>query len=238
MKMPHFLAILIFISFATALKGAEAFSISPMHLRLNTAGGVQVIRLTNTHDRSKSVRLQAFAWTQSDDPAKLEPTQDLLLVPPLFEVEPGEEQIIRIGLRRTFEAEEERTYRIMISEIPSEVDRKEGLNFNLEINMPIFVAPKGASAEPRWSLSEDDTLGSSIVLSNKGNAHVKILSIDMQTTDGIAELVKIGDQGYVFGGEQRRWPIETALAEIKGPVEIKAKTTAGPIEAQVVLPDS
>ena len=208
-----------------------------MHLQLDARGGIQVLKIKNTHDRKKAVRLRGFAWRDSDDASNLDPSDDLLVMPPIFEVEPGSEQIVRIGLRQPAATETEQTYRILISEVPSELDSSEGVNFNLEINLPIFIRPEGAKADPVWSLSDDGERSPALILSNQGNAHIKVLSVALEAPDGGSEAVDIGGKSYLFGGEERRWPLKTTLAELKGPIAVRAQTTAGPLEAVIGRPD-
>lgn len=214
-----------------------AFTLSPMVIKLRSDGGVQTIKVKNPSSEPIDMQLQLFSWEESVDLAALKPTNDLLAMPPIFRVEPGGEQVIRIALRRPLKADVERTYRIVIGEIPSEVNSEEGLGFNLSVSIPLFVRPRDAAAFAEWTI-ENNGDSPHLVLANEGNSYLKVGRITLADNQaGKAVLLEL-DGGYVFGGDSRSWPISSEFAQLKGPVTVKTESNIGLLEATISFPES
>ena len=98
------------------------------------------------------VQVQTFAWPRSPASADLEPTRDLLAVPPVFELAGNAQQIIRVALRGAAAGEREQAYRLLITEVPRGGAPGTGVRFALRLSLPVFVTPAGAEPRPVWSL--------------------------------------------------------------------------------------
>jgi fimbrial chaperone protein len=134
--------------------------------------------------------------------------------------------------------EQEQTYRVLLGEVPSEINPNRGVGLNLTVNLPIFVRPDSAKAIPVWTIAEKTDQGPTLTLINEGDAHVKLTEIAIVSADGNTATPLPRSSSYVFAGEKRTWPLEIALAAIKGSVTVRAETNIGPIEKVVPLPDS
>ena len=98
------------------------------------------------------VQVQTFAWPHGPATAELEPTRDLIAVPPVFELAGNAKQIIRVALRGAAAGGREQAYRLLITEVPRGGAAGTGVRFALRLSLPVFVTPTGAAPRPIWSL--------------------------------------------------------------------------------------
>jgi fimbrial chaperone protein len=97
-----------------------------------------------------------------------------MAMPPIFTLEPGKTQLIRIALRTAKSQIQELTYRIFITEVPDMTERVvEGIRTNLRISVPVFVQPKvRAKPELEWILQRISETDLRLVIKNTGTAHI------------------------------------------------------------------
>lgn len=228
------MAVLVSISSVT---NVNAMSVSPVKVTLKNTGDSEVIRLVNPRNVATTVRIQPYLWKNSASPDDLRPTEDILAVPPIFEIGPGDEQVIRVALRKPNDSRREQTYRMLISEVPSEVDDTAGVQVNFRVNMPIFVAPTGARPEPQWRLEPDPDGVAELVLNNDGSAHLQVTDLSLTKSSDDQAIFNTKSAGYIFAGEKRSWLLDVEASDLKGPLNLTAETNRGPIEAVVTLPE-
>jgi len=179
-----FLALLLSSGFANA----AAVDVNPVRVDLTRTGVSAELRIRNEDSIPVSMDVVAMQWTQSDlGEDQLVPTDEVLAVPPIFTVQPGAEQIVRVAMLGKPALEAERAFRLLITELaPPEGARGSGLTMRLQISMPVFVAPQGGSAVPDIKvLSVERTeQGSYVSLRNDGNGHVKLQSVTITGSAG------------------------------------------------------
>ena len=119
-------AFLIF-SVLLATTGYASLNISPLRVELSGDHDKDVIRITNQESSTKSYQVEVVSWSQTDEKREVySPTEDILAVPPLFTMNPGEDQIIRVGLLTDPDSSTEQSYRLFITELaPPEEEKTE-----------------------------------------------------------------------------------------------------------------
>ena len=224
------LALLMGVSFAGA-GWAGTLTIWPVRITMEAQGTAQVLNLSNHGNGGTLVQVEAFAWEDEVEIDGRAPTRDLLVVPPVFEVAAQSSQIIRLALRKPLEQDREASYRLVITEVPREVGGgKEGISFALRLNLPVFVTPKGALPQPKWSLA---SASGKLTLGNQGNAHVRVRNIAL-FADGGAEPVFVSDEGgYVLAGGKRSWQLDLGRVKAGASLTVKAETNLGDLESVV-----
>ena len=95
------------------------------------------------------------AWSQDGGADELVETQELLAVPPLVTIPPGERQIVRIGHLATPSPDLEKSFRVIVTELPPNAGGGSGsaLSMRLRLSIPVFVAPGYGTAAPDGSTS-------------------------------------------------------------------------------------
>ena len=110
--------VLLVTGMLAAAASAGSLSVSPIRVEIAPGQRSVTLIVRNDGDQTTLVQTQLVAWSQADNEDRLEPTTDLLASPPIFELVPGGVQTVRLALRRPADADRERSYRILVSEVP------------------------------------------------------------------------------------------------------------------------
>ena len=215
---------------------AGSFTVSPIRVTLPADGGAKVMRVRNLSAEPTLVQLEAVSWVDVDQPLGGEPAREILAVPPVFELGGDAEQVIRLAVRQPLQGELEKAFRLFVTEVPREAIAEPGaVAFAMRLNLPVFVTPEGAKADPAWSLRRSSGGTPELVLANDGGAHVRVERLSL-LSDGSAEpLLTIEQAAYVLAGGEKSWPISLPAGTVKE-LSVRAETNLGELEAQVALP--
>lgn len=227
-----------FLANMSVTVNASILSVSPTRLFVSPDSKAVAFKLKNSSDENALVEVKIYAWTDSDDRNALEATTDFLISPPVFNIPPATTQTLRLVPRIKSKLGSERMYRVVITEIPSEVGPVNGVGFAVEMSLPVFMAPEGAAADPIWSLRWKDVATPELLVANHGNAHVRVRSFELFDDPAGKPLYASDNAAYVLPGEEKAWPLGNDLSVLKGPITLKAITTKGPIETIVSHPDT
>ena len=216
---------------------AGTLSVSPIRLQLGDDGQAEVIRLSNLGGTSTLVQTSAFAWPDAATVDALEPTTEVLVVPPVFELGPDGSQIIRVALRSQPSPDKEQTYRLLITEVPTQFGNEQGaVSFAMQFSIPVFVTPDGAAPDPVWSLRQHAD-GMALVITNQGSAHIKFEGVQLLNGEGADPVLAIDGSEYVLAGQEHSWPLDLLATQLDGTLTLKAETNLGPLETTVSWPE-
>ena len=202
------------LSVAVLLLGSAAdarAAIEIMPVRIEMAPGQTAsMTLRNTGSSPVPVQVDGLAWRQdANGEDLLEPAADLIAVPPIFVLEPGARQIVRIAHTGQAAAPEQ-TYRVVFSELPPPQPEAapSGVAVRLKLSVPVFVL-SGARAKPRMRMEgfQQDAAAAVLRLSNEGSAHVKVTGLTLYPVEG--EPQEVGLVRYLLAGTRRdlRFPV-------------------------------
>ncbi|MEO1016772.1 MAG: molecular chaperone [Pseudomonadota bacterium] len=215
-----------------SLVEAATFGIAPTRLSLDPGRRSGAVTLTNEGDSATLVQVQTFAWNGSLSSADLQPTRELLAVPAVFSLEPGAKQIIRVALRDQGDLQREQSYRLLITEVPTnEQQNDDGVRFSIRLSLPVFMTPDDAEPNASWSVRAGEK-GPELVLANNGSAHLRVERLDLSSTpNAAAPEASIEAPAYVLAGQSHAWPLPRApTGEV---LHLKAETNIGELEAMV-----
>ena len=153
--------------------GAAEFSINPTRIHLDRERAIETVALSNADTRPLSFEVQIKRWTMADDGSwTLQPSDELVVHPLLFTVQPGQETRLRVGTLSP-EVDAERAYRLELQQLPGEESDK-GVQVELltRISVPVFVqvpAPKIRASLVDVSMGAD---GLHFVLANIGDQYL------------------------------------------------------------------
>jgi len=218
---------------------AGSLTVTPIRIELSSAQRSVALTVRNDGNQPTVVQAQLVAWSQADNDDRLEPTTDILASPPIFTVAPGASQILRVALRRAPDAARERSYRILVTEVPGKPQPGfTGAQFTLKISLPIFVDASGAKTSPQLEWSGVRTAKGELALTavNTGAKHIQVQAIEV-TRAGSDPDARFAGLWYILPGQRQTVTIKpgdghTIAADR---VRIKAETDAGPLAADVVL---
>jgi fimbrial chaperone protein len=234
-------SIVLLAAMLFATSGASAGSLSVSPIRIEIAPGQRSVTLIvrNDGDQTTLVQTQLVTWSQADNEDRLEPTTDLLASPPIFELVPGGVQTVRLALRRAADADRERSYRIVVSEVPGPTEPGfTGATFALKLSLPVFVDAATTKPAPQlaWTGAVDADGSLALTATNTGTKHVQVRTVDV-LHDGPGVDARHAGLWYVLPGQRR----SVVVAPLPGRaiavdrVRIHADTDAGIVAADVVL---
>lgn len=201
------LAGMLLLLFCNSTSVAANFTVSPVFQEVPPDSGIAVFEVRNRGSRPLSFQVQAFAWSQRGGRDVRQPAKDLLIVPPVVSVDPGDVQLIRIALRDSDRANEH-AYRVVVRELPQPGDPADGfaLKTLLAFDVPLFFAASDAERELDWRLVQTAQGGLAIQLNNTGTRHARFTGIRVLGKDG-RELAAVKGLNYVLAGADHSWKV-------------------------------
>lgn len=213
---------------------ASSLQISPVMVDMPPGQIATGLSLRNPGDQPLFGQVRVFRWDQNGDDDVLEPTQDVVASPPLIRIPAQGEQLVRLIRRQSGDAAGERSYRVLVDEIPNpESNAASGVTIRLRYSVPVFVDPPGQPGAPQlsWYLQRD-AQGWLLRVSNRGSRRGQLSEVQLVTADGKVHPINQGLLGYALAGKTRQWRV--ALKEdidLHAPLKIRANINAQPAEA-------
>ncbi len=189
---------------------AADVTLMPVTVKLDRANDRATVQVMNNGQEPVLMQAEAIAWNRVGGIDVDAPTGDLIVNPPVFTVQPGQTQVLRLGLRRTPQLDQEATYRIVLREVPmprpSDVLNVAGsVRVLVALRVPVYVAPAQVRRGEQWQVSRAANGELLAQVSNTGNVHLKVGELRLQGEGGtaLASLTQKGGQSVIFPGEQR-----------------------------------
>ena len=210
--MPAVLAAVAVLLGPTGPAGAATLQISPVMVDMAPQQGASGITLRNPDAMPVYGQVRVYAWEQRDGDDVLLPTDEIQVSPPIIQVPPRSEQLVRLVRASREPAAIEKSYRLVIDEIPDpSTPAVNGVVLRLRYSVPVFVA--GATPEPRPELSwRAAREGKEWVLSlnNTGTRYAQVASLQVLDSGGKPVAEVDGLVGYALAQRQRQWRIRPA----------------------------
>lgn len=211
-------------------------AISPVRVDLSDDHTKDVIQISSQADKTMSYEVEIVSWSQSEERREIySPTDDILAVPPLFTLQPGEEQIVRIGMLTDANPSTEQSYRMFITELAGpqeEVAKSTGVNMRLRLGVPVFVAPR---ALPVATLDHIDSRQMEnqlfMQMRNNGNTHVRISEVRFHSP-GASEPQGEAAAIYILAGQTAYIPVALPDSRREGKVTL-VTDTLGTVEYEL-----
>lgn len=215
---------------------AGSFQVSPIRLTLSARQPTGVVQITNNSNGATVIQVQVVAWTQQNGKDIYKPDRTLLATPPIFQLEGGGKQVVRVGLRGKPDPSQETSYRLFMTQVPPPPEQGfQGLRIALRIGIPVFVEPATQTAPLlHWSAKRLSSEKIELSAANTGNAHVQIISLSLTPTTGKPLEKRIG--AYLLPGTKDTWTLKFhAPLRAGSALEITADTDQGKFHAKLPL---
>jgi fimbrial chaperone protein len=234
-----FLAFLIAAA-AAMPASASTFNISPIRVQLDNSHRTEALTLVNAGDSPVVVQVRVVSWSQKDGAEQLEDTREVLVTPPVLQIPPNSQQIVRVALRRMPDAARELTYRVIYEEVPQAAPADfRGLRVALRLSIPVFVAPvRGkANANLAWESHWLPNGQLELAATNNGSGHSQIMDFEAQFPGSLMPLRGITSK-YVLPGSRMSWTLTPpADATRQGAIPIRGHSDQGDFSADVAPSD-
>lgn len=195
---------------------AGSFSISPILMDVPAPGSIATYRLTNTGSTPVTVQVSAWHWQQQHGQDEYREATDMLIVPMIMEIAPGQSQAVRVAAP-TDARDRELAYRVHFQEVPdSDVADGTLLRTQLRIDVPLFFSPTRGKPDLDWSLVA--TRQQNQVAIGAINAGDKFKRLDAITLvdDSGATIASMRRPFYVLSGSNRIWLTDTSRSLAAG----------------------
>lgn len=214
--------------------GAQAL-LSPVVVTFAPRQKIATVRVTLSDKALGPMRLQAqlLRWRQDVHGAALtEPTDDLVIAPRIAEIQPGHQQVLRVGLRGPLPADTEMAYRLVLEDIaehaPVQMGGGAAVTFRMAYDLPVLVAPRGpVVTRLLWrecpSRSAARNLPLCVRILNAGNAHVKLRSLVL-SGDGWQKPLELKEPESILAGAEREWSQAGAAPGPLRAVQVRSAT--------------
>lgn len=220
---------------------AASFSVSPVIITLDSSNSIVAMTVRNSGSDTAVLQAQVNDWSIHDNQEFYQPTTDLIVSPPVFEVEPGKTQIVRIGLRDTAPQAVEQSFRVFFEQAPatpgsdssssSVANTPLGVQVMLRIGIPVFVKSTVPSTSKLvWNAQRLTDGRLRVEAENQGAAHSKISQIDVIHNNKAVASSNV--LTYILPDSRRHWLLDVP-AGITAPYTIKVVTNDGVLETQV-----
>lgn len=204
--------------------GASAVNlqVTPTTVTLSADRRAEGMKLRNSGKSPLHAQIRIFRWTQSGGEDRLEPTTDVVVSPPMLELPPAAEQLVRIVRLGPPPVTGEASYRLIVDELPLEQDaatKQQGLRLVLRYSIPVFLTPQTGplpASVLRARLLEDARQQRFLEIENVGNGHAQIAELGYANASGTRSEIAAGLAGYVLPGQRRRWPLPANLSTAPG----------------------
>ena len=229
-----FSVLLVLLIWLPGLVSAGSFSVTPLRVELSQSEPTRIINLQNLEAKPVTVQLHISAWSHKDGSDHFTPTRDVIVTPQIFHLKANSLQIVRAGLIRPADTDEELSYRLFIEEIPDPPAADfRGAQLALKISLPVFVGP-GKTAKPNLefqsTLQSDGNLKMKII--NTGKAHTQIQNIALFSEEKSEQSFARHEKPlYVLPGQERNILLKTNNRDLSSTERffIRATTRNGQI---------
>lgn len=202
---------IVAVASMSAPASAGIFNVKPIRLYFTKDTSSVILTLQNQDTAPLRVQIAGVRWSNTrEGQTVFKPTDDLIVFPTLFTMNPLETRNIRIGFSGTPPRQTELTYRITIDELPSldsqlSKNSASGLTVRTRITVPIFFQPDTVVKNAQVADLALRRGVAQAVFANNGNFHVVVGDVDFAGRDASGAKVFSQDvKGwYVLAGESQ-----------------------------------
>lgn len=220
---------------------AAALQVSPVTVELRPGENATGITLLNSGDRALYGQVRIFRWEQRDGQDTLTPAQDLIASPPLIEVAPRSDQLVRLVRASDTPVATEQSYRLLIDELPSPTETPlNGVMIRLRYSVPVFIEPVAAAGLARlsWHLSKAVN-GWTLRVQNSGTRRAQIAALTLVNASGQLHNISKGLLGYALAGREGQWAVSLPSDwSGTGTMKVRALVNSLPVEAGLTVDQS
>lgn len=206
--LPVTIAVLLL---ATPAARAGEVEVSPILVELGPSARTAIVSVRNAGSSPMRYQVRGFDWDQATDGQMLlAPAADLVLFPPLLELQPGESRNLRVGTNVAPE-ERERSWRIFVEEMPrSDQADAQRVQVLTRVGVPVFLAPARKTARAELAFLERDGRRVRFTLRNLGTVRLRPLDVRLSLVakDGAVTFERALDAWYVLAGGERIHEVE------------------------------
>lgn len=211
---------------------AAELKISPVRVELGADRPVEVVTVGNPGMEPVLLQVRLRHWSHPDGKDLFADSRDVVVNPMVFELQPGEQQVVRVGLARPMVSAKELAYRLFVEQLPGSRGPNEGRGIAtlLTLALPLFVAPREIlPPDLAWRLEPKSATEVAVQIENKGNLHAEVSSIALSRQNG-EQIASIDRRIYVLPGQRREVIVPVGSLNFAERLTLTAESKRGRIE--------
>lgn len=199
---------------------AVGLEVSTTTVQMSPGQNAEGLTLNNSGAAPVRAQVRVFAWTQKDNADLLTPTTALTISPPMMQIAPGGEQLLRV-IRTSAPAAPgtEVAYRLIIDELPAtdapppqaaaqaSGTPKTQLSFLMRYSLPVFIGATPSTSigsELKWTIEKSATQWT-VKVKNNAATRAQIADLSAVTTGEQRHKIASGLVGYALAGQEMEW---------------------------------
>jgi fimbrial chaperone protein len=209
---------------------AGSFSVSPVRIFMDARERATGVTVINEGDTDLVMQAEVFLWKQKPDGTDdLQPTQDLVLAPPILKLAKGARQVVRLANLRPVPVGDQQTYRLIVREVPEALAQTPGVKIQvaLAFSLPVFITPPGAKRDLACSATRSGPSSLLATCENRGQAYAQAANFTLITPSGNTLATADVKGGYILPNVKRSFEINGEGSRVPG----------GPLKLQVTQDD-
>lgn len=210
---------------------ANSLMIWPVRPVIESNADATSVWLENRSTEPLTLQVRVLDWNHGVEGPTYALQTAVISSPPLVILAPHERQLVRVYNRQPVMPGQEKSWRILIDELPSDQARHDtsGVNFQIRYSLPLFAYGPGAinptnvpapvlhdlvSENVNWSVqrSPDET---NLLITNKSSFNWRIDTVTIHPDEGDRLVVGEGMQGYLLPSSTRQWKIPAHVSSIQ-----------------------
>ncbi|MFP1729640.1 molecular chaperone [Lonsdalea quercina] len=221
------LAVLLGLFTASAL-AASSVLVWPIYQVIESDEKGSALWLENRGSSAVTLQIRVLAWQQQDSKDRYANQTDAIASPPFATVQPNQRQMIRLMKTIAVAPQTERTYRIVIDEIPTlntAGKTQSGLKLQMRYLLPLFMTGDGVKLKQPKNKHPDDSMlthpllswrlihkgeHTELAIKNSGIVHARLSNTFFGDKPRVTKSSISLAQGfftYVLPGQEVRWPL-------------------------------
>ena len=211
------------------------FTVTPVRIQVSASRPNAILQVANRDDEPVTLQVHVVAWSFDGQKDVLVDSDEVMLNPPIAVIGAHQTQAIRMGLRKLNDGVQERSYRLILEEVPRPAKPGfVGVRTIVKISIPIFASPKNAIAPKlSWQAVKTSDLRVKLIATNQGSAHIQIKSMDVTGPDSPEAYLKGLQPTYLLPRQQREWVIDDERARAALRIKVAAVTDAGALHETI-----
>jgi fimbrial chaperone protein len=212
-RLPLALVLAAGSSLAATAAPASTVVIWPVDPTITAKQQATALWLENKGANPVTLQVRTLGWVQVSGDDALGAQEEVVASPPIAEVAPGQRQLVRLIRRAPAGATGERSYRLLIDELPAppsapvEVRASAQLAVQMRYSIPLFTYGKAEASAPNLAMRVEVIAGKRyLTIANAGERHARLTDLTLGS-GAKAVVLRPGLAGYVLAGSTMRWEL-------------------------------
>jgi fimbrial chaperone protein len=213
----------------TAPGKAASLRVAPVLLDLPTPQHAASVNVWNDGAAAINVQVRVMRWRQQNGEDILEATDDVVVSPPISQLAPGAENLIRVVRVAKTPVAGEESYRLLVDELPDPASARGGaVALVLRHSIPVFFGLGGSTASVAWHAAPEAG-GIRLTADNAGGRRLRVANLKLAHGNRVLAS-RDGLVGYVLSGQSASWLIPVS-GGASGPISVIAESEVGRFDA-------